>query len=232
MNEIQSVRERYARRKNIPRSVYDPLRAVNVAFRQEKLRHVATLLLGWLAGEQLSEKTILEIGCGNGSNLLELMLLGASPELITANELLELRLLDARSRLPPSVTILGGNALDLPIAENTFDLVLQSTVFSSILDSDFQKQLAVHMMQMLRPGGAVLWYDFVVNNPNNPDVRGVPLRDVKAMFPGCNFQIRRVTLAPPIARKLGPLVRVAYPVLGSIPFLKTHVLCLITKQTA
>lgn len=229
MTETQSVQERYARRKGIPHSVYDPLRPVNVAFRQEKLKHVAALILRWLSGGHLRDKQILEIGCGNGSNLLEFILLGAAPERMTANELLEDRLADARRKLPAAVTIMPGNALELPIADQSFDLVVQSTVFSSILNTDFRHQLAARMMKMLRPGGAILWYDFVVNNPKNPDVSGVRLRDVKAMFPGCEFEIRRVTVAPPLARRLGPFTAIAYPLLSFVPFLKTHVLCLITK---
>jgi len=52
----------------------------------------------------------------------------------------------------------------------------------------------------VRPGGGVLWYDFTVNNPRNPDVRGVPIRRVRALFPQGRMQAQRVTLAPPIAR--------------------------------
>jgi SAM-dependent methyltransferase len=229
MNEMQSVQERYARRKSIAHSIYDPLRPVNVAFRQEKQKYIAALILQWLAGDNLQDKKILEIGCGNGSNLLELILFGASPERITANELLEDRLVDARRRLPAASVILPGNALEISIEDHSFDIIVQSTVFSSILDDDFRIKLAAQMMKKLRPGGAILWYDFVVNNPKNQDVRGVPMRDVKNMFPGCTFQIKRLTLAPPLARRLGALTAIAYPILGCVPFLKTHILCLITN---
>ena len=34
------------------------------------------------------------------------------------------------------------------------------------------------MIGRLAPGGGVLWYDFTVNNPRNPDVRGVPMKRV------------------------------------------------------
>ena len=79
-------------------------------------------------------------------------------------------------------------------------LVLQSTVFSSILDPGAQAQLAATMWRWLFPGGAVLWYDFTVDNPRNPDVRGVPLARVRALFPQACIASKRVTLAPPLAR--------------------------------
>ena len=73
-----------------------------------------------------------------------------------------------------------GDATQAPVAPGSQDIVLQSTVFSSLLDDAFQQRLADTMWRWLKPGGAVLWYDFTVNNPRNPDVRGVPLARVRA----------------------------------------------------
>jgi hypothetical protein len=51
----------------------------------------------------------------------------------------------------------------------TLDIVLVSTVFTSILDESFRAQLAKKIWSLVRSGGAVLWYDFIYNNPSNPD---------------------------------------------------------------
>jgi hypothetical protein len=94
-----------------------------------------------------------------------------------------------------------------PVPAGSQDLVLQSTVFSSLLDDAFQQRLAEAMWRWLKPGGAVLWYDFTVDNPRNPDVRGVPLARVRALFPqalwcspprdaGAAAGARRVRAAP------------------------------------
>ncbi|MGZ7259737.1 hypothetical protein ACXWO8_09385, partial [Streptococcus pyogenes] len=74
------------------------------------------------------------------------------------------------------------------------------------------------MWRWLKPGGAVVWYDFTVDNPRNPDVRGVPLSRVRALFPQGRLTARRVTLAPPLARALPA----AYALLNIIPWLRTH----------
>eukprot|EP01034_Spumella_vulgaris_P036309 gene36310-44794_t len=56
--------------------------------------------------------------------------------------------------------------------------VLAFTLFSSLLDAPFRTALAQQMWQWVAPGGGVLVYDFVVNNPRNPDVQGVPLAEL------------------------------------------------------
>ena len=52
---------------------------------------------------------------------------------------------------------------------------IRHPVFPSILDDSFQQKLADRMWALTKPGGGILWYDFIYNNPRNPDVRGVPL---------------------------------------------------------
>jgi hypothetical protein len=119
-----------------------------------------------------------------------------------------------------------------PIEPQSLDLVLASTVFSSILDAAFQQQLATAMWAWLKPGGAVLWYDFTVNNPFNADVRGVPMARVAALFPAARIVHRRVTLAPPLARWVCRVHPALYGWFNSLPPLRTHVLAWVQKSTA
>ena len=85
------------------------------------------------------------------------------------------------------------------------------------------------MWAWVRPGGAVLWYDFTVNNPRNPDVRGVPLARVAQLFPQARIDARRVTLAPPLARVLCRVHPALYGLFNTLPFLRTHVLAWVGK---
>ncbi|MFS9605942.1 methyltransferase domain-containing protein, partial [Klebsiella pneumoniae] len=75
-----------------------------------------------------------EVGCGAGGNLLDLLRLGLRPEHLTGIELLPERLAAARAALPERVRLLAGDASQADVAPASQDLVLQSTVFSSILD--------------------------------------------------------------------------------------------------
>jgi hypothetical protein len=85
------------------------------------------------------------------------------------------------------------------------------------------------MWRWLRPGGAVLWYDFTVDNPHNADVRGVPLARVRTLFPQATIVHRRVTLAPPLARAVCRVHPTLYSVFNALPLLRTHLLAWVGK---
>jgi hypothetical protein len=128
------------------------------------------------------------------------------------------------------VTLLRGDATAVPIAADSVDMVLQATVFSSLLDDAFQQRLADAMWRAVKPGGGVLWYDFTVDNPRNRDVRGVPLARVRELFPRGRVQARRLTLAPPLARAAARVHPALYTWFNALPVLRTHVLAWIAKD--
>lgn len=225
--EAQAVRERYARRApQDPR--YSLLNPAALWALQERQRAMLRLFkrLGWT---DLSTRRLLEVGCGTGSNLLECVLMGFMPENLCGIELLPERFAIARQRLPQPVQLLQGDATALAIPPGAFDVVLQATVFSSLLDDAFQQRLADAMWAAVKPGGGVLWYDFTVDNPRNRDVRGVPVSRVRALFPQGRITSERLTLAPPIARAVCRLHPGLYTLFNTLPALRTHVLCWIAK---
>jgi SAM-dependent methyltransferase len=181
---------------------------------------------GWTS---FADKRVVEVGCGGGGNLLELLRLGFAPEHMTGIELLPGRFAQARHILPGALRLIEGDAIAAPIEPGSQHLVLQSTVFSSLLDAATRTALAAAMWHWLAPGGAVLWYDFTVDNPRNPDVRGVPLAEVRALFPQARIVARRVTLAPPLARTVCRIHPRLYPLLNAVPLLRTHVLAWLAK---
>ena len=224
--EADAVAARYARRTAAGR--YSPLRPDVWQTLQERQR--AMLALFAAAGiRDPSGLRLLEVGCGGGGNLLELLQLGFRAERLGGIELLPERLAEARARLPAGLPLIGGDALQAPVAAGSLDIVLVSTVFSSLLDDAYQQRLADALWRWLKPGGAVLWYDFTVDNPRNADVRGVPLRRVRALFPQALMRHRRVTLAPPLARAVTRLQPGLYPLFNLLPWLRTHLLAWIEK---
>ena len=225
-DEPQAVAERYARRGGLDR--YSYLQADVWQSVQERQRALLQLLVR-LGLTQLASLRLLEVGCGAGGNLLELLRLGFAPANLSGAELLPERLAQARAVLPPALALWGGDASALDIAPASQDIVFQSTVFSSLLDDDFQQRLAGAMWRWVKPGGGVLWYDFTVNNPRNRDVRGVPLARVQQLFPQAGMTARKITLAPPIARAVCRLHPALYPVFNALPLLRTHVLVWLQK---
>ncbi len=228
-DELSAVAQRYDRRKaEVGADRYDPTNSAVSMAHQERER----ALIRWVQTSGLTpvrDKTLLEVGCGSGSNLLQLILLGFRPANLLGNELLEERAAQARERLPGATRIAVGDASSLDLGTERFDVVFQSTVFSSILDGEFQSRLARRMWALTKPGGQVLWYDFTYDNPRNPDVRGVPVARIRALFPEGTLSVRRLTLAPPIARPLARIHPSLYTLANLLPLLRTHVLCSIRK---
>lgn len=227
-DELSLIRDRYDRRNSQVGDLYDPLSPYNYMATAE--RRVA--FIRWIKSADLgplSEKRLLEIGCGSGTNLLNFILLGFRPENLVANELLEERVASARQLLPKSVKMIEGDASTLELEDETFDVVFQSTVFTSILDDAFQQKLADRMWSLAKPGGGILWYDYVYNNPANPDVRGVPTKRIRQLFPHGKMKVWHLTLAPPIGRLVTKISPKLYTLFNAFPFLRTHVLCWIEK---
>ena len=225
-DETRAIAERYARRNVGDR--YHPLRPEIWQTRQDRERALISLLRRH-ASPPLGELDLLEVGCGHGDNLLELLRLGFDPARLVGNELLPERAAAARRRLPAATRMLEGDATQLELPDAGFDIVYASTVFSSILDDAFQHRLAAEMWRWVRPGGAVLWYDFTIDNPRNTDVRAMPLRRIRALFPAGRIDARRVTLAPPIGRHVVRLHPAAWQLFNALPLLRTHLLAWIAK---
>jgi SAM-dependent methyltransferase len=227
VNELENIRKRYERRAAEGSSErYDALDPAEFMAAQEKGR----AFVRWIQSSDLAplhSKRLFEVGCGTGTDLLEFIQLGFTPTNIAAYELLEERARTARERLPATVTVRVGDATEADFPASSFDIVYQSTVFTSILDEALQQRLAARMWELVKPGGGVLWCDFIYNNPSNPDVRGVPLARVRQLFPQGELRSWRIGLAPPISRRLTRIHPALYTVANVFPFVRTHVLCWI-----
>lgn len=225
--ESQAIEARYQRRQ-LPQIEQ---RGMAVSSLREKDRIFSDWLMASSLGPPENLK-LLEIGCGAGSQLRRFLNLGFSPDKIMGCDLLEQRIAQARQRLPEQIKLFQADALKLEIPDQTFDIVFQSTVFSSILSDEYRSALAERMWRLVRPGGGVLWYDFIYNNPSNPDVRGISLSEVKRLFPQTiQWWVRRMTLLPPLARLVDPISPLLYNFLSLFPFLRSHILVWIPKQS-
>lgn len=178
------------------------------------------------------EKAILEVGCGSGAWIHQFIRWGAKPELVTGVDLLADRIEGARKTLPASVRLECVNAAQLPFADGSFDIVLQATMFTSILDRDVRRKIAAEMLRVVKSAGLIVWYDFSVNNPKNPDVSGVPKQEIKKLFPDCRMDLQRMTLVPPVMRWLVHRSWLLTHAMSHISPLCTHYLGVITKLIA
>jgi SAM-dependent methyltransferase len=228
-SEIVRIRAEYERRrKEIPADFYSWGRPTNLFFDTQLVRDC----IAGLKQEQmfpLEGRSVADIGCGAGRWLLEFAQWDATD--LHGIELDEARIQRARARLSSTADLRVGDARYLPWASDSFDLVSQFTLFSSVLNSSVKQQIAAEMLRVLKPNGVILWFDLRMNNPRNPNVRGIPGDEIRSLFPNCSVRLQRVTLAPPIARRIVPISWVAAGILEKLPFLRTHYLALIRKTS-
>jgi ubiquinone/menaquinone biosynthesis C-methylase UbiE len=228
--ETLRVRSAYARRDvRRDQKTYSYFNVGNLFIIQERERRLLALLArhGY---SDLSERSILEVGCGSGFWMRQFIHWGAKPENIAGVDLRPECITKARHLCPAGVKLDCLNAMQLPYGPGAFDLVMQSTTFSSILDSDTREQVAAEMLRVVKHSGAILWYDFFVNNPANHDVRAVRKEEIDRLFPGCKVFTERVTLAPPLARRLARFSWSLCQALVGLRILNTHYVALIRAR--
>jgi ubiquinone/menaquinone biosynthesis C-methylase UbiE len=177
----------------------------------------------------LSNKKILDIGCGAGAVLSYFLREEVPPENLHGVDLISERI-QAAKKLYPGFNFYCTNAQKLPFEGNFFDIIIQSTVFTSILDAGMKKNIALEMIRTLKPDGVIVWHDYRINSPFNHNVRAIAKREIIRLFPGCRFSFKLINLNPVIARPLAKNSIRLYGILEKCPFLMTHWLAAIKKN--
>src|SRR5207248_2792571 len=102
------------------------------------------------------------------------------------------------------------------------ELVTAWTLFSSLLNDQMRRAVAHEIARVVRPDGAIGWYDMRYRNRWNPRTLPISRSELKRLFPGFRQDLTSVTLLPPLARTLPARLSFAYWALASIPMLRTH----------
>jgi ubiquinone/menaquinone biosynthesis C-methylase UbiE len=151
---------------------------------------------------ELVDRKILDVGCGYGRRLRFWAEMGASPHLLYGYDLMNYRLQRARE-LSPNINFSLGDASKMPYPPESFDIVSQFSVFSSIHDEDMRQNAAAEIKRILKPSGWLVWYDLSTGKGGN--TRALKKKEVFALF--SDLQIAYV--APIFARELGRIIRIS-----------------------
>ncbi|MGD8450996.1 MAG: class I SAM-dependent methyltransferase [Phycisphaerae bacterium] len=226
--EEARIRATYEQRKGLPQSrLYTallPSALFAVQTRERTLLH----LLRQHVHKPLSECRLLDVGCGAGGELSRLLPYGFSPDRLYGIDLIEERVERARRQNPRFEVVLGG-ASHLPWDDGFFDVVIQFTVFSSILDREVRRHVASEMVRVLAPGGIIVSYDMRITRPDNPDVTPIRKAELRELFSGLPICFRTTTLAPPLARRIANWSWILCELLYLLPPLRTHYLAVVQK---
>lgn len=227
--DIQRLREEYARRRR--RLGKDHLYSVFSDEYLYTLQYRTRYLLKLLRAHginDLTDRKILEVGCGSGGVLFEFMNYGAQLPNLHGVDLLFDRVADGKRRLV-NLAVACANGQKLPFSEGAFDIVLQFTAFSSVLDQNIKAQMAQEMLRVSKSDGLIIWYDFWLN-PTNPNARGINKGEIRDLFRECEFSFKKVTLAPPIARRIVPISWQLAMMLERVTLLNTHYMVAIRRH--
>jgi len=218
----------YEQRKGIPANRYSLWNPATLYLAQQ--REVDVLAHLKKAGlDNLGDKKILDVGCGAGGELLNFVRYGAIQTNLSGVDILPDRVERAKKSLPAADIACVNAAEGLPWPDSTFDIVSQFTVFTSILEQKIKEQVAAEMRRVLKPGGMLLWYDFLYDSPGNRDVRGIKKAEIEKLFPGFSIQLSKITLAPPITRMVSPYSTILCSFLEKFRLFNTHYLGLMRK---
>jgi 2-polyprenyl-3-methyl-5-hydroxy-6-metoxy-1,4-benzoquinol methylase len=125
-------------------------------------------------------KRILDFGCGYGNILRSLIEWGADPMNRYGVDTLNWRLHFAK-KANPAINYILTSGNKIPIAARIMDIICQTTVFSSILDMDEHKLIAINLDRLLMPGGKLVWYDIFKTSENY--LQPISLERIKDLFP-------------------------------------------------
>ena len=91
-------------------------------------------------------KDVLEIGCGPGGNLVELIKLG--PRSLSGVDISSAMLSIAKENLPPTIKLSKTNGTELPYTDNEFDIVFSVTVLQHNTDENSLRMLMESMCRV------------------------------------------------------------------------------------
>lgn len=225
----RQILDEYRRREvDVTPDIYAPWNPAEM-FALSRRRCLAAEMLQRAGKFPKSDDRCLEVGHGKLGWLADLISWGVPAGNLYGIEL-DTKRAEVAQHLLPSADLRIGDATEMPWGDGTFQVVVVSTVFSSLLDPEIRKMLAQEITRVLAPGGTLICYDFTFNNPRNPNVQKLTRRDIAQLFPGLSGEIRSVSLAPPIARRVVPRCWWFATFLEIFPFLRTHLMAVLTKQ--
>lgn len=177
----------------------------------------------------LSNKTILDIGCGAGGMLRNFIQYGTIPGNLYGIDLIGERIKKAKE-ISANIHFIEGNASKLPYQSNFFDIISQYTVFTSIIDKDVKASVASEMIRVLRKSGIIVWYDMKISNPFDKNIKSIGKKEIIKMFPDCECVFYSVTLNPIISRILAKISVVFCSVIESLKIFNSHYFVIIRKK--
>ena len=219
--DLAAIRATYARYQRDDRGrIWDPRNAGFARILRDRDRALVDLLRDSLPTEG---GAVLDLGSGDG-RLAEVARAANLPLASWTGADLDPGAVAVAESAIPWASWVEASADRLPFADGSFDVIVASTLFSSLPSRTLEEAVAREVTRVLRADGWLVWYDLRFDNPFNRAVHGIGARRFADLFPGWRTEVRSVTLLPPLARRLGRATSLLYGPLERIPLLRSHLL--------
>jgi len=130
----------------------------------------------------LSDKKILDIGCGYGEWLHFFSVIRGDSQNLVGIDITEERIKRARM-INPGINFICSDATYLPFADQSFDIVMQFDCFEHFVDEEALNKASSEVIRILKRNGMLIWFDLLpFCNKLNPMNRGYTLKEVIALF--------------------------------------------------
>lgn len=216
IESIRSTYQRYARKGRY--RMWDPQNPGNARMMRDRDRALVDLLRRSLPE---ASGRVLDLGMGDG-RLAKVAQAAGLPIRSWTGVDLDPGAVAAASAAIPWADFVEAAADRLPFDADAFDVIVTSTLFSSLPSIELENAVASEIGRVLLPSGWLIWYDLQRSNPWNRQVHGLGHPVIRRLFPGWDAELRPMTLLPPLARRLGPLTQGVYGPLERIPLLRSH----------
>jgi SAM-dependent methyltransferase len=226
---VEEIRSRYAAYGRDPRlrSEWSAFAQHEADYRGQQIRALANLMrrIGRL---DLSGMKVLDVGCGSGRLLRSMVDMGTSTANCFGVEIQRHLIESARERSHPAIQFQTIDGSSLPFEVESFDLITQFTVFSSIHLSQLRAELATEMVRVLKPQGVIFWWDA----PQCVHSSGEKL-DLDLLFPGLprsEFRYGRMPLPSECLTKKWGIRSFLGPIVDRFAMRPSHVAALVMNR--
>lgn len=155
-------------------------------------------------GLDQSTARILDVGCGSGAGLLQFVRPGFTPANLVGIDSSAARIEEGKTRLP-GLDFRAADATQIPFADGSFDLALESTMLGTLESQSLLASIAREMIRVTRKGGHIMLADWRYSREGSGVKTAITREKISELF-GVG------TITQVVARKRGALV----PPLGQV----------------
>jgi ubiquinone/menaquinone biosynthesis C-methylase UbiE len=148
---------------------------------------------------------VLDVGCGTGAGLLTFLRWGFAQTNLSGVDISADRIAEAKASLP--IADLRCESADtLSYADDTFDLVTESTMFILMPDEAMAGRIAREMIRVTKSGAHIMLVDWRYSKPGSDVYKALTPARIASLFDvGRSTQVvarERGALVPPVGRRL------------------------------